>query len=262
MKRVFAAVAALWLCVWLTLSVSAAQVTLDAEKVGLEIPDGFTVVQNTQDDIRANAEFIKTLGHSTTSFGDFMQESGLLLFAATADNQRQVQLAAKSTDFSGEIEELAALATDEASLNTAVERLVTVGSGETLCGISQVDTGTGRLFIKIEKLIDASVDYSCMQYVTITSGKVYSLMYYNFGGGFTDAERAEMQAIFESLTLPGAGYQTGDDGRTDILIIVVGVLMVVAVLFAVGVAISLMVELIRRRVDSGAEDVKIKRRRL
>lgn len=262
MKRWIALLAALLLCVASALPVGAVTVPTDGEKLTLELPDAFTVVTNDGADIRAHADFIKKLGHSTDSFGDFMQEASLLLFAATTDNQRQVQLAKRTTDFSSQIAELAALAQDASAFGTAVEQLVTVGEGETLCGISQIDTGAGRLFIKIEKLIDADVDYSCMQYVTITSGSIYSLSYYNFGGSFTDAQKSEMQTIFESLTLPGVGFATETGKQTDVLIWVVGILMGIAVLFTVGVAISLMIELVRRRANSSHEDVKIKRRRL
>lgn len=261
MKRTIAVLTALCICALSVFSVGAVRVTMESEGVSIELPKAFTAVQNTADSIRGNADFIGTLGHSTTSFADFCDKAGVLIFAATADNQRQVQLSSESTDFSSEIGELAALAEDAESFNTAVEALVSVGTDETLVGVSQIDTGTGRLFIKIEKQIDANHDYSCMQYITITQGKYYALTYYNFGGGFTEAEREEMQEIFSSLSLSGSGYLADGGQRTDVLIIVVGVLMVIGVVFVLVLGISLLVEVIRRRMDSGAEDVKIKRRK-
>lgn len=261
MKKGIAVLAALCLFVFSVCPAAALNITMEEAGIGLELPSAFTAVQNTDGDIRANSDFISTLGHSTTSFSVFCDKAGVLIFAATADNQRQVQLSRKTTDFSTEIGELAALAEDAESFNTAMEALVQVGTDETLVGVSQVDTGNGRLFVKIEKLIDATHDYSCMQYITITDGDYYSLIYYNFGGSFTDAQKDEMQDIFSSLTLPGSGYVSDDGRRTDVLIIVVGVLMVIAVLFSLGVAISLVVEIVRRRMSVRAEDEKIKRRR-
>ena len=260
MKRFWFIITAFCIILTSVFSASAQTVSLTGANVSVNLPGAFTAVTNAPADINSHSDFIGTLGHSVSSFAAFLDEADILIFAATADNQRQVQIKSYTTEFSSEIKELSALDGDEESLNTAAERLVTVGGNETLKGISRVKTGDGRLYIKIEKLINASADYSCMQYVTVTGGKYYSMVYYNFGGAFTDEQYSEISSIFESLSIPGASSRDNGEG-TGILIIVVGVLMAAAVVFTVCAAVSLIVELFRRRSSTDTDDVKIERRR-
>lgn len=263
MKRFIAMIAVLCLICSLSLPAAALSIEHSEGKVALTLPDEFTAMTDSSSDLNKNSEFINTLGHSVTSFSLYMQDADMLIFAATADNQRQVQLKCNETEFSRQIEELSYLEDDQNSLDTAVEKLITVGENETQIALSRIRTDDGRIFIKNEKLINTAQSYSCMQYVTVTDGKYYALVYYNFGGEFTDAQRSEMESIFASLTLPGGSKTLIDDNtKTNVMIIIVSVLAVAAAVFVVILLISLIAELIRRKLNANADDVKIKRRKM
>ncbi len=256
-------IAALLVCLLLfcwTLSASAAGVTADGGNVRLTLPDKYTAVENTAASISEHASFIGTLGHSTDSFSSYLKEAGILLFAATADNTSQIQVKSWTTDFSEKLGNLALFSDDEESLNKAAESLVTESEGEQVKGISRVAKSDGTLSLRIEKLVSAERDFSYLQYVTILDGRYYALVYYNFGGELTDAQRSEAEAIFSSLSITQKNTVSIGGGNllgTVLLWAAIGILAI----FSVVLAVSLIRDFRIRRMERARTGEKIQRRK-
>lgn len=243
-----------------TLSVSAASVTTGDGRISLTLPDKYTAVENTADSIADHADFISTLGHSTDSFASYLAEAGILLFAATADNTAQVQIKTWSTDFSEKLGNLALFSDDEDSLNKTAESLVTENEGESIQDISRIAKPDGTLSLRIEKLVSAERDFSYLQYVTILDGRYYAMVYYNFGGAFTDAQRAEAEELFSSLSIVQKNtVSIGDENLlgTVLLWVAIGVLAV----FSIILLLSLIRDFRLRRIERARSGERIQRRK-
>ncbi|MGI6269215.1 MAG: hypothetical protein ACOYKJ_01555 [Candidatus Howiella sp.] len=259
-KRIAAALLAALLSLGWVLSASASSVTANNGKISLTLPDKYTTVENTASSIADHADFISTLGHSTDSFTSYLKEAGILLFAATADNTSQVQIKSWSTDFSEKLGNLALFSDDEDSLNQAAESLVTESTGETVIGISRVAKSDGTLSLRIEKLVSAERDFSYLQYVTILDGRYYALVYYNFGGAFTEIQRNEAESLFASLSIAQKNTVSISGNHalgTVLLWVAIGVLAV----FSIILMISLIRDFRLRRIERVKSGDRIQRRK-
>lgn len=241
-------------------NVSAATVSLSESGITITVPAQFTAVENTRQSISSNSDFIGTLGHSADSIATYMNDAGILLLAATADNTRQIQVKSWDTTFSKEIGSLAFFSDDDDSLNAAVEALVGENDGETVKNISRIAKADGTLYIKIEKLVSAAQDFSYVQYVTIIDGSYYSLVYYNFGGEFTESQLSEADSIFNSMSIPIKNTINLEDGNNVLNIVLLWAAIVIVSIFAVIIIISLFRDAKRNREESGTGE-KIKRRK-
>lgn len=225
---------------------TAAAVSLDDDKISVNIPGNYTYIENTDAGIAENLDFIETLGYSDESFRSYLDSANILAFAATADNTKQVQIKSWTTDFSQQIGNLALFSDDEDSLTKASESLAAEGENETLVSLSRVSRSDGTLFVKIQKLVSTSEPFSYLQYVTIVDGKYYSLVYYNFGGEFTEDQLTEADTIFNSLSIDLDSDITFDSGNSTLNIGIVWAAIAVIAIFSVVLIISLIKDLCSR----------------
>ena len=127
-------------------------------------------------------------------------------------------------------------------------------------GISRVAKSDGTLSLRIEKLVSAERDFSYLQYVTILDGRYYALVYYNFGGELTDAQRSEAEAIFSSLSITQKNTVSIGGGNllgTVLLWAAIGILAI----FSVVLAVSLIRDFRIRRMERARTGEKIQRRK-
>ena len=241
-------------------NVSAVQITA-SDNVAVDIPDRYTVIQNSSQSLSDNANFIKTLGHSQGSLQKFMDNNGVLMLAATIDNKSQIQIKNWTTDFSTEAGNLALFADNESALSEAIAAFSLGSDKEIVKSVNHI-TVNGTLFIAVEKVIKATKNYSCMQYTTITDGQYNSLLYYNFGGEFTENERVEAQTVFNSLTISVKNPVNANSGKSLLNIVLLWVAIGIMTIFIIVVTVSLVREALRRRAERNGGSDKIIRRKM
>ena len=206
MKRVLALVLTLLLAA--ALAFPSAAVTDDEvmKQVSLDIGEPYTVLDRSN--LGKHEDFLRRLGYTVSAFRRAMEEGDIYLYAATEDNDRQVQvkswgdpegIAQKLVDLSylGETEQQTALA--EMGRQAA-------GSGELLQ--SEILTREGQVFFRYRVLADASLEsdsdrlgYAFDEYLTIANGRFFALVYYNADTAFSAKQEAESRALFDGFAV-------------------------------------------------------------
>ncbi len=246
MKRLCAWVLALLLGALLTLPAVATTYENSNYRLSLELPEEYILVENTTQSLEENEAFLNTLGYTAASFSGYLTDGNMLCFAANSDNTVQMQLRATSTDFTKEIQNLAGLSGD--SFQSVVSQLVTTLSTETLDSLKKVIREDGSIFLQVQKTVtEDTAAYGYLQYITVKDGNLYILSYYNFGGTLTEAQLAEADTVFHSLTFAPV-QQTTQESFT-LFSAVYWVLIAGALALCIAMVVSIFLELHHRRQE-------------
>ncbi len=252
-KLAFAVAVAL-LAFWIPAS---AETFSDAQRgVTLQVPDGYTVV--TAETLDEQAEYLETLGHSVDSFGTYFSKDGLLLFAASADGDRQVQLKCVQTDFTAEIGDLSLL--DDTKAREVASKII---SDTTKATWDLFEFSGMKLFEIRTSTADSGGAFCTVQYVTIRNGSLYTLACYSAGENLA---QADLDAAAEMLSGFRIQQQKQKFSVFDAESIFLTALICLAILAALGVmgfiVYSFFKDAKRKRDENDvSEYVKIKRRK-
>ena len=237
----------------LTLCVSAASYSDADSTFTVEIGSDYTVLR--RDNLSKNKDFIEHLGSSVENFGKQMDQSGIKLYAATEDNSRQIQLRVWQSDFSKDIGSLSKLSDEQLAIVREKLPAAVIADGE-LKGTDEITASGAQWFcctVKVDGTAQAAdgeaLGYCMREYITVSGGKFYALIYYNSSDELSAAELKEAGDVFASLKLKSEGSSRASGGYILLMRIVAAVLIVVAAVVAVFI-ISTFVRDIRLKKDS------------
>ena len=258
-RRVF--VLALCFALIFSFTVSAQTVKNKANAVSLEIPDGYTVL--TEDNLRRNDEFLEKLGHTVDSFRKKMEEGGILIYAATSDNRRQIQLKTWTSDFSETAQDLTRL--DDEALTQARETLLEQMNqpGQAITNVAQVTT-KDLIFFRITALVSGGEkDFCFRQYLTVANGRYYALVYYNDEAELSAAQQEEAESVFSTLSIEKKKSGGLIAGNTVVQIVLITAVLAAAVFLTVLIVLSFIRDIRNRRreLEPLPEHIKMRRKK-
>lgn len=239
-----------------TFTVNASPLYIKEHKLTIQFPDEYTVI--TPGTLRKHSEFIEHLQHSVNSFRQHMQNSNMIVFAATRRNDRQFQIKTWQTDFSKEIVTLKNLDTDSAY--DAISTLLTDMPEEALKGWNYIDVNNQPFYeIRVE-----AENFCFLQYVTIQNGSYYAVVYYNnLSNQLDSASVNEARAVVNTLTIePDKPLFDILDGNTVIQIIITATIIIAAAAVVVLIIITFIKDLLKKSERDAVDNIKIKRRKL
>lgn len=239
-------------------SVSAAPVQIKEQKITVDIPEGYVIL--TPDTLKKQTDFIEHLGHSTESFKTYMKNAGMLLYAATEDNTRQIQVKSWQTDFSKEIGDLSSL--DSEALEQAAAALITERPGEILLSKQQIRLGNSTYFEMTARVAGKQSDFCYVQYVTIQNGSLYALVYYNIGSELTAAQMSEARGLLSGFSVEKRSEGALSGSNVLLQIVIISAVILAASVLAVLMLLSFIKDLRSRKSDNDvSEYIRIKRRK-
>ena len=265
MKRLLALLAALILALGLIWPASALTDSEVAALFSFDPGEGYTLL--TRDNLNRNREFIERLGYTVSTFRKAMEEGDVYLYAASADNDRQVQvkswgvadgIAQKIVDLAYLPEEERDLARDELGAQAA--------AGGTLLAAETVER-QGQVFFRYRVRSDvdlesdeSAIGYCFDEYLTVANGRFCALLYYNASTTFSAADEAESKALFDAFTVAPTPEET--DWRSAALRIFAAVLLLAAAVVAVFILSTFVrdIRLRRERPDSIPDRIKMRRK--
>ncbi len=228
MKRLVCALCA-FVTVFSLFSISASAKTVSNAELGVEIdfPDQYIVLSTGS--LSKNSEFVESIGHSTESLRRAMKEGNILFYAANEKNTKQYHLKSWTTDFSERIGELAALS--EQSRAAALESIkkVLVKDGHEIL-FSNTFTHGDNLFLKLAVFVDGDNPFCYIQYITVSSGRFYSLVYYNAHGYLTVAEQKEADSLLSTMHISTKSSRPKIDFQDVLYFVLIGAMIIGAII--------------------------------
>lgn len=264
MKRLLALLLSLILAIGL---IAPAAALTDEEAVGLfslDPGEDYTVLDRTN--LRRNSEFLERLGYTVTAFKKAMEEGDVYLYAATADNDRQVQVKcwAGEEDVAQRIEDLTYLPEEKRDLAREELGKQAAGEGELLA--AETIEREGQLFFRFRVRSDvalesdeAAIGYCFDEYLTISDGRFCALIYYNAAAAFSAADEKESARLFAAFSVAPTPAKT--DWRNFALRVFAAVLLVAAAAAAVYILSTFVRDIRLRREQPDAIPDRIKMRR-
>jgi hypothetical protein len=240
------------------LPVSAVSVKMSDEGFSVEVPDEYTVL--TASNLSKNKDFLTGLGHTSESFRRSMDEADIVMYAATADNRRQMQVKIWTSDFSeltGDLSQLSGEAAEQALASIGGD----IGGSGQLLDSQQIIRGEMRFF-RFTVRVDGGLPFCYIQYLTVLNGKFYSLVYYNAESSLTAEQQSEAEAAFNSFTVQKQRSVGIVDGNTLLQIVIGGIVIAAAAALAVYLIVSLYRDIKNRgsEPDIIPERIKMKRK--
>lgn len=256
----------LFLCACLMcFTVSAARYTDENKGFSLEVPDEYIVID--ENSVKENAEFISKLGSSTENFKKAMQESNIVLYAATEDNQKQIQVKIFESDTAKKIGELSRLS--EENFLTAADEIakLVVADGELLNAESIINNNarflhyTVRATTGLESESD-EIGYCFDEYLTVSNGKFYALIYYNSSSDFSKADAKLSKSVFDSFYVESTANSQGLTAFEWVLRILIPVLIAAAILLGSWIVYSFVndIRYNRKQPESIPDHIKMRRK--
>lgn len=227
--------------------------------VSVAFPEEYTVL--TEDTLRENREFLEHIGHTTESFRKKMEEGGILFYAATQDNRRQLQLKTWTSDFSETAQDFTRLSED--ALASARDTLLRQldEPGQTIMNTAQITAGS-LIYLRITaQVTGGDRDFCYIQYLTLANGRFYALVYYNDEPELSAAQQQEAESVFSTLSVQkkkSGGTFAGGTVAQSILIVAV---IIVAGVVAGMITVSFVREIRSRRMEPEQIPDRIKMRR-
>lgn len=264
MKRTLALLLSLILAVGLTAPAAALTADEASGLFSLDPGEDYTVLNRTN--LRRNSEFVERLGYTVSAFQKAMEEGDVFLYAATADNVRQVQVKcwAGQEDVAQKIEDLAFLPEDKRNLAREEIGRQVAGEGELLS--AETVERDGQIFFRFRVRSDvalesdeAAIGYCFDEYLTIADGHFCALLFYNAASVFSAADEAESARLFEAFRVAPTPEKT--DWRNFALRIFAALLLIAAAITAVYLLSTFVRDIRLRREQSDTIPDRIKMRR-
>ncbi len=248
MRRKFSFFAVLLILIVSIFSVNCGAVTIEDEKLDIEIPENYTVI--TDDNIDSNLEFLQEINFNKINFKEYISKNKIILFARDNDTNSEIvvkrETGVLSEDFSLELLSDESLAEIAPSL-TGGKSCVKVSIGD-------------NVFLKTEfSGSDKGGAFSGEQYITVKQGDLWAIEFTGVGSEETDN-------IIKSVVFGYASGNNNSDKAAGINNVVTIILIIAAIVFAVVIAIYIIVTFVidiraRRNTSDVAPYVKIKRRK-
>ncbi len=259
MKRVLAFVAAvITAVVFSVMPVSAKSNAYKDDEYGFSITlsDDYTLINRTN--LSKNEEFIKRLGYSVKSFRLRMEESGIVLYAADADNQHQVQVKTWESDLSKEVKNLTGANDEQLSeLLYLMSEQLSLEDGRLVD--SRITTKNNQKFLTYT--VEVADAFCYVQNITVVGGKCYALIYYNSSSSFSQSEKDEQLELIGSFNVKRVAEKGNEGGYYLVVRIICAIVAIAAIVVAVCLLSSFVRDIRRRKEQPETIPDKIKMRR-
>ena len=239
MKRLIAFICAIAVAVIFPFSAAAKSVSSSEHGVEIDFPDDYIVL--------------------TT--GKAMNNGNIIFYAANQNNTKQLHVKSWTTDFSERIGELSGLGDEsrEATLQSIKNILVSDGHQVLFSNIFSHDN---CLYLKLAVFVDGDNPFCYIQYITVTGGSFYSLVYYNAHGYLTVTEQKEADAVLSKMRIIAKSDGGGIGAVTVIEIVLILALIVAALVVMFLIIRSFIMDILGKRVEPEVipDRIKIKRK--
>ncbi len=208
----------------------------------LELPSQYTAIDRST--LSKNREFIEKIGYSVESFSAKLEQSDIVMYAATEDNDRQVQVKYWQSDFSKSIGNMSAL--NDEKLSTALKAMaepLMVDENRILSSA----VGKAGDIVYLYYVVQVEGKFCYTEYITVVNGYCYSLVYYNSSAEFSEAELNERDGIVLSFDISGASSKSIWGGYSLAVRIISAALLIVAAVVAVYIVSSFVRDIRNRR---------------
>ncbi len=194
----------------------------------ITLPEKYIIIDRST--LSKNSEFIEKIGYSAESFSAKLEQSNIIMYAATEDNAHQVQIKYWQSDFSKGIGNLSAL--DDERLATALTSMANPLSAEGYKLLSAVIGEVGdSVYLCYTVQVEEKFCYT--EYITVVNGYCYSLVYYNSASEFSEDEIKERDSVIAALSISGAESDSIWGGYSLAVRIISIVLLVAALAFGI-----------------------------
>lgn len=259
MKRLIAFICAVAVAVIFPFSAAAKSVSSSEHGVEIDFPDDYIVL--TTGNLSKNGEFVESIGHSKESLRKAMNNGNIIFYAANQNNTKQLHVKSWTTDFSERIGELSGLGDEsrEATLQSIKNILVSDGHQVLFSNIFSHDN---CLYLKLAVFVDGDNPFCYIQYITVTGGSFYSLVYYNAHGYLTVTEQKEADAVLSKMRIIAKSDGGGIGAVTVIEIVLILALIVAALVVMFLIIRSFIMDILGKRVEPEVipDRIKIKRK--
>lgn len=226
--------------------------------------EAYTVLSRS--DLRKNSEFIERLGYTVSTFRKDMEEGDVFLFAATPDNDRQIQVKCwgDPEGIARKLEDLSYLPGEKRELALQEMGVQAAGSGELLS--AAVLEREGQVFFRFRVRSDVTLEseesaegYCFDEYLTVTNGRFCALLFYNAAGAFSDADETESERLFAAFSVAPTPEKT--EWRNFALRVFAAVVLLAASVAAVYILSTFVRDIRHRREQPDSIPDRIKMRR-
>ncbi len=259
MKRILAFICATAVALLLPISVSAKEVSSSDYGVKINFPDDYIVL--TTGNLSKNSEFVESIGHSGESLRKAMKSGNIVFYAANEQNTKQLHVKSWTTDFSERIGELAKLDSEsrEATLQS-IKRILVADGHQVL--FSSTLNHNNCLYLKLAVYVAGDNPFCYIQYITVTGGSFYSLVYYNAHSYLTVAEQKDADSVLSTLIITAKSDGGGISAVTVIEIILIVILIAAALAVMFIIIRSFIMDILGKRVEPETipDRIKIKRK--
>ncbi len=244
MKRIISIILCIIIALAATVFAAAETLAYQNTECGFSIalPNEFIIIDRST--LSKNSEFIEKIGYSVESFSVKLKQSNIVMYSATEDNARQIQIKYWQSDFSKGIGNLSTL--DDERLATALSTMAKPISNE---GNALLSSAIGKVGNNVYLCYTVQVDgkFCYTEYITVVNGYCYSLVYYNSSSEFSADEIAERDSVIAALSISGAENDSIWGGYSLSLRIISAVLLIAAVVFAVYLVSSFVRDIRNKR---------------
>lgn len=209
------------------------EVGVSAEStVSLTLPDGFYVHSKEP---QKTAEI---LGMTETELADYCQSGSIVYLAVDGENSRQIRVTVGENSFSNSVVNISELT------DSKIESLAPEISG--IDGVrGEAVELNGQKFLKVQLISnDSGGEYILTQYITVAQKQNIVLSFY------TDSaiDNDYTEQVFESLSSP-LFITAEDDQKTNTLLVIVPIVVIVFAILSVGIIISIIVDMKKHREE-------------
>lgn len=244
-KRLLSALLLIFIIAFSSLSVSAAEVKDSENALSITIPDDYVVLK--KDNAKEKVDFIESLGYSVDSFKASLlptknNPTETLFLAVKQNKESQIALKTWATDFSKKVVDFSGL--DDSSLFKTAEELISTEKTN-----KKIVLANGMKLVEVRsESKDSGGDFCSVQYLTVRSGRFYSLNF-TFPGKI-DAQK--VQSAWDTLVTMHIGNNqeaASWDFDSILTMVILGVGILVSLIVAVLIIISVVKDIKKRRAD-------------
>lgn len=259
MKRLIAFICAVAVAVVFPFSVAAKTVSSSEYGVEIDFSDDYIVL--TTGNLSKNAEFVESIGHSKESLRKAMNNGNIIFYAANQSNTKQFHVKSWTTDFSERIGELAGLGDESREATLESIKKILVGEGHQVL-FSNIFSHDNCLYLKLAVFVDGSNPFCYIQYITVTGGSFYSLVYYNAHSYLTVTEQKEADDVLSKMRITAKSDGGGISAVTVIEIVLIIILIVAALAVMFLIIRSFIMDILGKRIEPEVipDRIKIKRK--
>lgn len=239
----------IFICLLLALlpQIIAASHSINSHGVRFILPENFRAL--TLANINRYRAELHEIGYIPEGFAHYLREESMIVYAVSEDWSRQINLRIYESEFSRVVENFNVL-NDEWQQHTKQNFLDNIHSSENRTLVNSEFIAAGNVtYIKLHIQVHSEhANFSYMQLFTIANGQNISLTYYNNTPDFTENELAEIENLFNSVSI---NVRANAGGGFNVLYFTMGIiglaLLLLVLIWAIRAFVKDFIEIRRER---------------